>query len=414
MFTHRPNQRARRFITRGGVVLGWVLALLHAGCVTAPREFREPVALNSQARTELNLAVFDRAWTLVNKTYFDPKFRGVDWNAQREKYRPQAAAATDDDALYRVINTMAAELKESHLHAMSPRRTHEFSTEHRAAIGINMQLIEGRRVVTSVLPNSPAETAGIKPGWIAVSRNGVPFTASPARDTFVARLGVPIRFTFLDAQDQSRELTINPQLLKFEQRMARLLPDGMLYLRFDGFNTFESSSWLSEQLKSHRTAPAVVLDLRQNPGGKMFGLQISLAEFFEHRVGIGHVVKRSGQDGVRSSISIFSAHFGGRVAVLVGPNSGSAAEIFAHVLQHEHRAVIVGRKTAGAVINSLFHALPGGGILQVPFKDYVGLDGQRLEGRGVTPDVEVPLTLSNLRAGIDADLDAALEALKKR
>jgi len=411
--TSADNKHTRRRCTGRLAFAGLALVLLLSGCVTAPKEYHEPVALAAQERTAHNLKVFDKVWTLVNKNYFDPKFRGVDWAAQREKYRPEAAAAVDEEALYRVINKMAAELKESHLHALSPRRTHEMSTEHRAAVGVFMQLIEGKRVVTCVLSGSPADAAGIKPGWIAVSRNGVFFTNPPVGDNFIARLGVPIRFAFLDEHDQPRELTLQPQLLNFQQRLARVLPDGTLYLRFDEFNMMESSSWLSEQLKKHRSAPAVVIDLRQNPGGKVFGLRVSLAELFEHSVEIGHSVKRSGRDSKRSSLSIFSAHFPGRVVVLVGPSTGSAAEIFSHVLQHEHRATIIGRKTAGAVINSFFYSLPDSGRLQVPVGDYIGLDGQRLEGHGVVPDIEVRLTLQDLRSGNDPELEAARAEVNK-
>ncbi|MFT3869921.1 MAG: S41 family peptidase [Nibricoccus sp.] len=402
-----------RLHSHGWVIAGLLLVLFFGGCATAPTVYREPPKLAVEDRVEANLKVFDKAWSLVDRNYFDPKFRGVDWRAQRERYRPEAAAAADDDALYRVINRMAAELKESHLAALSPRRTHEFSSGFRVAAGFTWQVVEGRLVVTRVVPGSPAELAGIKPGWVVVSRNGIEFSAEPRRDSFVARMGEAIRFVFLDEHEQRRELELQPQPLKFEQRVARVLPDGTLYLRFDEFTTLESTSWLSEQLKMHRAAPAAVIDLRQNPGGKMFGLRMAVAEFFEHRVLIGHMVKRSGRDGLRSSLSLLSAKFPGRVVLLVGPNTGSAAEIFAHVLQHEHRATVVGRKTAGAVVSSLFYSLPGGGKMQVPFCDYVGVDGRRLEGRGVTPDVEVRATLADLRAGIDAELEAALAESKK-
>ena len=99
------------------------------------------------------------------------------------------------------------------------------------------------------------------------------------------------------------------------------------------------------------------------------------------------------------------------LVVLIGPSTGSAAEIFAHVMQHYGRATIVGRRTAGAVIVSRTYSLPGGGKLQVPIQDYRGLDEKRLEGRGVTPDVAVPSpALADLRAGRDPDLEKALAA----
>jgi C-terminal processing protease CtpA/Prc len=51
-------------------------------------------------------------------------------------------------------------------------------------------------------------------------------------------------------------------------------------------------------------------------------------------------------------------------------------------------------------------------MLQIGVEDFRGLDGKRLEGVGVPPDVPVKLTLADVRAGIDADLAAALAELR--
>ena len=81
-------------------------------------------------------------------------------------------------------------------------------------------------------------------------------------------------------------------------------------------------------------------------------------------------------------------------------------------MRHHQRAVIVGRKTAGAVVVSQFYPLPDGGRMQLAIEDFRALDGQRLEGTGVTPDKVVPLRLADVRAGRDADLEAALAELR--
>ena len=380
-----------------------------AGCATAPTEYHEPPALGPAERTAHNLAVFDRAWTLVNEKYFDPKFRGVDWPAQRLHFRPEAAAAPNEDALYRVLNRMNATLKESHLSALPPRRAHEFSTEHRAAVGFRWLVLEGKRVVVEVVPGGPAAAAGVQPGWIVTSRNGQSIKEG---DTYVPRLGQLVTYGFLDDRDQPRTLAFDPQLIGFVRREARVLSGGFLHLRFDEFDR-ESLSWLSERLKTKPAPPGVIIDLRVNLGGNALALSVAVGEFFEKRVAEGHLIKRNGAEREENSFSWLSARYPGRVVVLTSSLTGSAAEIFSHVLQHHGRARIVGQRTAGAVIYSRDWPLPGGGRLQVPFIDYVGLDGQRLEGRGVTPDVQTPPpTLADLRAGRDPALEAALNLLQ--
>jgi carboxyl-terminal processing protease len=391
----------------------WLAGLLAlAGCATVPTVYREPAPLTPAERTARNLDVFDRAWALVNEHYFDPKFRGVDWPAQRDAFRPRAAEAPDDESLYRAINRMLAKLKESHLAALAPRQAHELRTEHRVAVGVRLQVVDAQRVVIETVSGSPAEAAGIRPGWVAVGRDGRPFPAPNERDTFVARLGVPVRFAFLDETDRPREFSLEPRLLTFKRREERPLPGGAVYLRFDEFD-YAALSWFSSRLKAHPDAPAVVLDLRANPGGYTLALRVAVGELFPERVATGRTVSRNGREREVRSQPWLSARYGGRVIVLTSPATGSAAEILAHVLQHHRRATIVGRRTAGAVIYARNFELPGGGRLSVPVEDYVGLDGQRLEGRGVTPDVGVPVSLADLRAGRDPDLAAAMALLSK-
>ena len=386
------------------------LTLFAAGCATAPTEYREPAALTAAGRSAHNLQVFERTWALVNEKYFDAKFRGVDWPAMRTKYQPGAAAAKDDTTLYLVLNQLCTELKESHLMAMAPRRVHEFRTEHRASVGFRMQILEAKRVVTDVVPGSPAAAAGVKTGWIVLSRNGSPLQE---KDPYLPTLGQAVSYEFLDAENQTHRLTMNPLLINFEQREARALPNGCRYLRFDGFD-HKSLHWLSEQLKAQPAVPGVVIDLRNNPGGNLLALDVALAEFFTKKVSAGRMIKRNGHEQENKSLTWFSAHYSGRVVILADDSTGSAAEIFSHVLQFYRRATVIGRRTAGAVIVSRTFDLPGGGRLQVPTNDYVGLDGQRLEGRGVTPDTVIPApTLADWRAQHDADLEAAARALQQ-
>jgi carboxyl-terminal processing protease len=159
----------------------------------------------------------------------------------------------------------------------------------------------------------------------------------------------------------------------------------------------------------------VIVDLRQNPGGVSVPMGYTVGEFFPKSMPWGRFTSRNGQQTDNSSWQWGSARFEGRVVVLVSGRTASCAEIFARALQYHKRATIVGRQTAGAVIGSSFYSLPGGGKLQLGLVDYHGLDGQRLEGAGVKPDVAVAKTfgsIGDLRAGRDRDLEAALNALR--
>lgn len=394
-----------------GIALA-VVALGVSGCTTtpAPRVSLAAVPVEQRARAEGNVRVFDRVWGLVADGHYDPKLHGVDWPAAGLKYGAEAAAAADDQALYAALGAMVGLLKDSHTHALSPTQAKERRTQTRARTGFYMTRVEGRWIVSELVAGSPAELAGVKTGWVVVARNG---TAFDERSEARPKVGEVAQWEFLDDRDQPVALAIVAESLSTKPRQeVRVLAGGVVYLRFDAFDPADRR-WLSDQLKTNRAAPGVVIDLRRNPGGGTISLAITIGEFFDRAVDCGTFITRGGYRGGKSSWQIGSARYGGSVVVLVDGATGSAAEIFAAVLQEHGRATIVGRKTAGAVLASGYHGLPDGGELQLSRQDYVTPKGRRLENEGIEPDVKVVRTVADVRVGRDVDLEAALRVLAK-
>ena len=60
--------------------------------------------------------VFEEVWQTVDENFYDPNFNGVDWQAIRKQYQPQAAQAQSTQAAAVVINQMLSELQTSHTH----------------------------------------------------------------------------------------------------------------------------------------------------------------------------------------------------------------------------------------------------------------------------------------------------------
>jgi carboxyl-terminal processing protease len=88
--------------------------------------------------------------------------------------------------------------------------------------------------------------------------------------------------------------------------------------------------------------------------------------------------------------------------------SGSASECFAGGMQSLGRARVFGQRSMGQALPALFDRLPNGDVLIHAYGDFVTATGERLEGRGVVPDEEVPLRREDLLAGRDATLERAL------
>jgi len=102
------------------------------------------------------------------------------------------------------------------------------------------------------------------------------------------------------------------------------------------------------------------------------------------------------------------------VAFLVDGTSASTSEIFAGGMQDLGRARVFGSRTAGAALPSYFSILPNGDGFQYAIANYISEGGKPLEGLGLKPDVETPLTRQALLDGKDPALDAALAWIKSK
>jgi C-terminal processing protease CtpA/Prc len=101
--------------------------------------------------------------------------------------------------------------------------------------------------------------------------------------------------------------------------------------------------------------------------------------------------------------------FHGKVAFLVNEWTNSAAEMVAAFASRNKLATIVGTKTPGNVLGAVNAKVGGGYWLRLPVFGWYTLEGMSVEGRGITPDLVVEANPETLRAGIDAQLDAAAQ-----
>jgi C-terminal processing protease CtpA/Prc len=111
----------------------------------------------------LNWISFEVAWRVVDATYFDPTFGGVDWRQMHDRYRRRVALANDSD-YYRLVNEMLWELDVSHL-AVVPRdywSLAEPTVLAEGSTGIDVRLLDGEAVITLVEPGSPADRVGLQ------------------------------------------------------------------------------------------------------------------------------------------------------------------------------------------------------------------------------------------------------------
>src|SRR4029453_13723412 len=138
-----------------------------------------------------DIAGFDQVWRLVDQHFHDRDFRGHDWKALRERYRPLAEAAPDDDAQAKVISDMLAELGASHTaryrrndpayYQLADIFSGSLRRELRdlypngvryPGIGLFTRQIDGKLFVSGTIAGLPAEKAGVLVGDEIVDVDG--------------------------------------------------------------------------------------------------------------------------------------------------------------------------------------------------------------------------------------------------
>lgn len=402
-------------------------------------------AISDPKTTELRRQSFEKVWNTINEKHFDPTFGGVDWLKMRGVYEPQAEAAKTDAEFNAVLNRMLGELKLSHFLVYSPIAAVEKAKIVTGTTGIGLKWIDGQPVVSRVAADSTAAQSGIKTGFVITKINGkttaellAPFEKSavegkmPEAKKNLYRQHIlqswidgdtaaKVKIETLDGKnqpqtfemasvDQKGEMSpavgnFPPQEVIFE---AKMLEDNVGYIRFNIW-VIPQLPKIREAIRSMKDANGIIFDLRGNPGG-IAGIATGIAgNLSDKRMSLGTMKSRENE--TKFIVYPQTAPYLGKVVVITDGGSGSTSEVFAAGMQETERAVIVGERSAGQILVSLFDTLPTGAIFQYAISDYKSPKSILIEGRGVIPDVEVKTTRQTLLEGRDAPLDEAVKVI---
>lgn len=404
------------------------------------------------ADTRLREAAFDQAWRIVHERFYDPGFNGVDWEMVRLRYLPQLERVQTDAAFYALLGRMVEELRDSHTRVYNAREYRNRLDYVVSTFGLRVAEVEGAVAIVQVLPDTDAARAGLRAGMIVEAVNGeaarerlsrlrveTPADASPERRlrAIYGRLlaGGGNEPVMLDVRDvRGAQGVARYELRRAEREVplvvaSRMLEGNVGYISLNRFRP-EAAADFGRALGALNDTDGLVLDLRGNQGGNI-GAMLSIAQSFfpESR----HVLTRrarasgpaapdgdswpqarSGPPEVRINAS---AHAYTRpLVILIDGYTASASELLATVLREQRGAWIVGRPSCGCVVavRGTGYRLPGGGALYVAESGFITPLGNRMEGAGMRPDREVPLTVADLREGVDRDLAVATEWVRRR
>lgn len=285
----------------------------------------------------------------------------------------------------------------------------DYAANQYSGVGITVRAEEnaqGLRIV-EVIPDSPAERAGVRAGMLLTAVDDEPMqgkSADQARDKILAGGENGVKLTLLDENEESFSCTVVPELLQKQVVYAEMLEGDVGYIKITNFesDTADAALGALETLRE-QSAVAIIFDVRGNPGGKLS----ELTQLLDALLPEGEIFISSDREGNESIIYSDEACIRMPMAVLVDENSYSAAEYFAAALSEYGWAETFGAKTTGKARGQMTFTLPDGGAMHFSTMKYLTPERVDLSAQGgFTPAHEIELSGEE-----DSQLAAALSFL---
>jgi len=366
--------------------------------------------------------------------YYDPTFHGIDLDARFLKAGEDLENATSLGHMFGIIAQAVVDLGDSHTRFIPPSRAADFE------YGWRLRPVGDRAYVVAVKPGSDAEAKGLKVGDAVISVDGrtvggrdvglfryIYFSLRPVPQMrlVVQSPGGQQRqidvLTRIDQGKRVKDLTQGDDIWDY----IRELEDASDVHRFietadKGVFVWNVPSFMGDVSVFKRLGArlsqykSVVFDLRGNPGGQVDTLTCLLGYVLDHDVTVAERRGRGKPKKPMVAKTQGNKAFKGKIVVIVDGDSGSAAELFARVIQLEKRGVVIGERSAGAVMEGELYSREMGAEFSVFYgliiteSDLIMADGQSLEGTGVVPDEIALPTAQDLAAGRDPVLAKAV------
>lgn len=369
----------------------------------------------------------------VAKSYFDKNFKGIDINAKFVEAETMLRSAANNTEAFMAISNFLDALDDSHTSFNPPSRRTKY--QH----GWLMQMIGDKCYVSQVMPGSDADKKGLKPGDRIVEIEGM-------RPTLDIYRRLRHLLYILNPLPDFNLLVETPPGEQKNLKVDAKRTDGRAITDINDYNTYMRMVREAEnqaRIEAHRLVSfgdvtvwrmpqfdlqayqvddvlakvkkngSLIIDLRGNAGGAEETLLRLIGQMFEEDVRVGDIIRRDETKPLLAK-GVGGSGFRGKLVVLIDNGSASSSEVFARVIQLNKRGTIIGDRSAGRVMRSMYYPKKFGLDVVVYYgvsvtdANLVMTDGQSLEKIGVTPDILLLPTSSEMRDKADPVLAKAL------
>lgn len=401
--------------------------LENGAIISTALENPKPKGLSVSAELDVDFdsekqAVFDEAWGVLNRRFYDPKFHGHDWAALRSQFQPYVAGARTPDELRRVINLMIGELNASHSginRGGPPPR----SRVGELGLRFDRDAFEAGKglVVRDIIALGPAAIEGsIRPGDTLLAVNGQ--TIGPNTNLDALLLDQIGKRTVLKVSGPAgtREVVVRPisrgveaglnyrQWVGERRAYVEKISGGRLgYVHIPDMSDDSLAQLYLDLDAQNQEKQGVVIDIRNNNGGYVNGYVLDVFSrrnylTFSQR-GLPYSMPTRQALGQRA--------LGSPTVLLINESSLSDSEDFTEGYRALGLGKVVGVPTAGWIIFTSGQPLIDGSVVRVPGWKVEDLRGQNMELNPRPVDVRVERPLGETETGEDIQLKVAVDTL---
>ncbi|HEX5093329.1 MAG TPA: S41 family peptidase [Burkholderiales bacterium] len=298
-------------------------------------------------------------------------------------------------------------------------------------LGIEVGMEDGFVKVVSPIEDTPAFRAGIKPGDLIIRLDDTPVKGMTLADAVKRMRGKPRTQITLTISRKGEPapivVTLTRAVIKVQSVKSKVIEPGFGWVRVSQFQEATPENLVRHMARLYQQGQlkGLVLDLRNDPGGLLYGAVAISAAFLPDNALVVSTDGRTEdakkkfyaspedyQRGLRDDVlqGMPAGVKNVPMVVLVNGGSASASEIVAGALQDHKRATVIGTQTFGKGSVQTIMPLGNSTAIKLTTARYYTPSGRSIQAKGITPDIIVEEPGTNSQARLrEADLERHLE-----
>lgn len=323
-----------------------------------------------------------------------------------------------DNAIKGMVNS----LNDSYSSFMDNKTTESFNESvdgYFVGIGVTIMYSDGYNQIIKVDESGPGDKAGLKVNDIILSVDGNSVKGVYGEELtslIKGKSGSKVKI-MIKRGNTTKTVTVKRGIIEIENVTSHLLEENGKKIGYINVAVFASNTF--KQFKKNlsrmekKNAEALIIDLRDNPGGHLSQTRDILSMFFDKKTVLYELQNKNKVSKVYSSSNDTKNY---PIVILVNGNSASASEVMASCFNDNYKnATIVGTKTYGKGTVQQTVKLSSGTSFKYTTEKWLTSKGKSVDGVGINPDINIELDqsyYSNPTYENDSQVKKAVEILK--